>query len=132
MRAHIHDGQEHSKRSTDRSDTLVRDQTSPAERVSPCNTPPVHTLRIRRLHRTTFAKSAINAFVTTGHDWLASISKGPLARAFSYLRAYLLSTPFPKYNQSSPSGASEPHGYQEHGGRRDAPDNEEQRAHARA
>src|SRR5271166_3308662 len=31
------------KRSTDRSDTLVQDPTSPAERLSPCNTPPVHT-----------------------------------------------------------------------------------------
>src|SRR5271166_402112 len=31
------------KRSTDTSDTLVQDPTSPAERLSPCNTPPVHT-----------------------------------------------------------------------------------------
>ena len=30
MRAHIHDGQEHAKRSTDRPDTMVQDPTSPA------------------------------------------------------------------------------------------------------
>src|SRR5271166_6215470 len=35
------------KRSTDRSDTLVQDPTSPAERLSPCNTPPVHTMGSR-------------------------------------------------------------------------------------